>query len=344
MQSSVSALRYPSVTRRLLGRRPAIDYRVLVGLPAVVALALLAYASVRLTGGSPNTLNHLGYGPIIVAAYLFGLRGALPAALLCGLLLGPGAALVPGHAEPFDSWFPRSAMFVALAVIVGGLFDLSRRSIERWHGAAVEIAAREREGMVALARGAEAKDTDTGEHILRVQLISEILGQETGMGRDEAAALGWSAMLHDVGKLHVPDRILLKPGPLTVEEWELMRQHPLFGETILGDGPGFATARRVARWHHENFDGSGYPDGLAGERIPLDARIVRIADAFDAITHDRPYKQAESVEWAMDELLRGAGRDFDPELVRLFADLLARDRGLLSRLAVTGPTAALPRQ
>lgn len=124
-------------------------------------------------------------------------------------------------------------------------------------------------------------------------------------------------MLHDVGKLHIPDRILLKPGPLSDEEWAVMRQHPIYGEVILGDGPGFSTARRVARWHHENFDGSGYPDGLRAERIPLDARIVRIADAFDAMTHDRPYKQAESIEWALAELRRCAGTDFDPELVRL---------------------------
>lgn len=333
VQSAVAQLLYPSYTRRLFTRRPLVNYRVLLGVPAVIAMAVLAFAAVRLTGGSPNTLNHLGYGPIIVAAYLFGVRGALPAAILIGLLLGPAAGLVPDHFEPLDSWLPRFAAFVAVGLVVGGLFDLAHRSAERWHGAAVEIAAREREGMVALARGAEAKDTDTGEHILRVQVISEELALATGMSNTEAAALGWSAMLHDVGKLHIPDRILLKPGPLNTEEWEIMRRHPIYGETILGDGPGFATARRVARWHHENFDGTGYPDGLGAEAIPLDARIVRIADSFDAMTNTRPYKEAESIEWALAELRRCSGTHFDPELVRLFRDLVEGSSGFVARLA-----------
>lgn len=337
MQSSVSQLLYPSYTRRLFVRKPAINYRLVLGVPAAIIFGLVAYAGVRVTGGSPNTLNHLGYGPIILAAYLYGMRGAIPAAIATGILLGPAAGLVPGQAEAFDSWFPRFAAFLGVGVVVGALFDLSHRSERRWHGAAVEIAAREQEGMVALARGAEAKDTDTGEHILRVQVISEELGRATGLNDADAAAIGWSAMLHDVGKLHIPDRILLKPGPLTDEEWEIMRQHPIYGEIILGDGPGFTTARRVARWHHENFDGSGYPDGLAGEAIPLDARIVRIADAFDAMTHERPYKAAESVEWALDELARCAARDFDPDLVRLFSDLVASDRTLLASLSAVNP-------
>jgi putative two-component system response regulator len=182
--------------------------------------------------------------------------------------------------------------------------------------------------MVALARGAEAKDTDTGDHIKRVQTMSERLALASGLSTEDAAAIGWAGMLHDVGKLHVPDRILLKPGPLAAAEWEIMRQHPIWGEQILADGEGFALARRIARWHHENFDGTGYPDGLAGIHIPFEARIVRVADAFDAITHTRPYRRPRSVEEALGELDRSAGRHFDPELVRLQIQLVrgARDR------------------
>jgi len=139
-------------------------------------------------------------------------------------------------------------------------------------------------------------------------------------------------MLHDVGKLHVPDRILLKPGPLSAREWQVMRLHPVWGAEILAQGDGFELARRIARWHHENVDGSGYPDGLRGESIPLEARIVRIADAFDAMTDARPYRAARPVESALEELDRCAGSQFDPELVALFIDLVRRDGGLRDRL------------
>ncbi|MGH2488814.1 MAG: HD-GYP domain-containing protein [Candidatus Limnocylindria bacterium] len=155
---------------------------------------------------------------------------------------------------------------------------------------------------------------------MRVQLLAEELARATGLDPERAADIGWSAMLHDVGKLHVPDRILLKPGPLTADEWAIMRRHPVWGAEILAQGEGFEVARRIARWHHENVDGSGYPDGLRGDRIPLEARIVRIADAFDAMTHQRPYQAARSVEWALEELDRCKDSQFDPDLVALFVD------------------------
>jgi putative two-component system response regulator len=226
----------------------------------------------------------------------------------------------------------RAVMFVSVGTITGLLFDRTRDALVGWRSAASEIGQRERDGMVALARGAEAKDTDTGDHVMRVQLVTERLALATGLAPDVAADLGWSAMLHDVGKLHVPDRILLKPGSLDPEEWEIMRRHPVWGEHILEHGSGFELARRIARWHHENLDGSGYPDGLRGTAIPLEARIVRIADSFDAMTHDRPYRRARDLPWALQELERHAGTLFDPELVRVFIDLIRTDPSLGERL------------
>jgi len=296
--------------------------------------AAVSFAAVRLTGGSPNPLNHLGYLPILIAAYTYGWRGAVPVSVAVAIMLGPMAAwlALPGGTEQLDAWLIRAVMFGAVAAITGTLFDHTRQATLGWRTAAIEIAQRERDGMVALARGAEAKDTDTGDHIGRVQILSEELARAAGLDADEAASIGWSAMLHDVGKLHVPDRILRKPGPLTADEWKIMRQHPIYGELILREGTGFEMARRIARWHHENVDGSGYPDGLRGSHIPLEARIVRVTDAFDAITNVRPYQAALSVEWALTELGRCAGTQFDPELVRLFEDLVERDNSLLARL------------
>lgn len=318
----------------LAAEAPSLPWVRLAGWATIVAGGLLALLLVRLTGGSPNPLNHLGYLPIVLAAYLFGWRGGLATAAYVAVLLGPLPTLasLAGGVEQPDAWAIRGATFGLVGGLTGYLFDHARAALLGWRSAAVEIAQRERDGMVALARGAEAKDTDTGDHIVRVQLLAEELARATGVDAERAADIGWSAMLHDVGKLHVPDRILLKPGPLTADEWVIMRRHPVWGAEILAQGDGFEVARRIARWHHENVDGSGYPDGLRGERIPLEARIVRIADAFDAMTHPRPYKPARAVEWALEELARYAGTQFDPELARLFIDQVRGDVGLRERL------------
>jgi hypothetical protein len=298
---------------------------IAAGIAMVVLLEALTYLGIRITGGLPNALGHLSYGGIILASYLFGWRAGVLTGILAGVLLGPFADLSGMRNDGQQAWLTRTVAFAGIGLLTGLLFERARASIRAWRDTAVRVATREREGMVALARGAEAKDTDTGDHIKRVQASAERLALASGLSIEDAAAIGWAGMLHDVGKLHVPDRILLKPGPLTPKEWEIMRQHPIWGEQILADGEGFALARRIARWHHENFDGTGYPDGIAGIHIPFEARIVRVADAFDAITHTRPYQMARSVEEALEELDRWSGRQFDPELVRLQIDLIRRD-------------------
>jgi hypothetical protein len=300
------------------------------GSAAVLGLGLLAFGAVRATGGSPNPLNHLGYLPVLLAAYLFGARAALATAIGVALLLGPVATVLalPGGTEDATAWATRGAMFIVVGTALGLLFDRFRRAVAGWERSAALVAARQREAMEALARGVEARDQTTGDHIYRCRDLAAALARATGLGAHEADEIGAAAMLHDIGKLHVPDRILLKPGPLTSEEWVVMRRHPVWGERILRDCDGFEVARRIARWHHEDIDGGGYPDGLRGAAIPLEARIVRVADAYDAMTHHRPYRQGATAEWAMAELERCAGSQFDPELVRLFIALLERDERL----------------
>ena len=319
--SSVDVSRLRSI--RLLGL-------AVIGLAGLVVLLL-----VHTTGGTPNPLNYLGYLPVLLGAYIFGLPGGLLSALYVGVLLGPVAPALglPGSHESIEASALRGAILLIAGATTGLLFDRVRSNLVDLRSVTIEVVDRQRDGMVALARGAEAKDTDTGDHVVRIQEIATELALATGLASETAADIGWSAMLHDIGKIHVPDRILLKPGPLDHAEWEIMRLHPVWGDEILAQGAGFEVARRIARSHHENFDGSGYPNGLAGDAIPLEARIVRLADAFDAITHGRPYQAARPVDRALEEIDRHAGTQFDPHLARLFIDMLQGDPALWSRLA-----------
>lgn len=171
-----------------------------------------------------------------------------------------------------------------------------------------------------LALAAEWRDDDTGEHIRRVGRLAADLGRTVGLDPEEVELIARAAPLHDVGKIGIHDSILLKPGPLTAGEIEAMRAHTTIGGEILSGSrfPSLRAAEEIARNHHENWDGSGYPTGLAGETIPLRARIVAVADMFDSLTHERVYKAAWSPEAAMDEIRRAAGSKLDPRLAELF--------------------------
>lgn len=191
------------------------------------------------------------------------------------------------------------------------------------------------ESVTMLAVASEAKDEDTGAHVRRIQAYTQAIAGALGIRAAEAEHLGVAAILHDVGKIHVPDQILKKPGPLTDDERVVMEQHTIIGERIISRSAFFAEARRIARSHHENWDGSGYPDRLAGDAIPRSARIVHVADVFDALTSARVYKAAWSIEQTADHVRGAAGKAFDPEVVRVLLGLL--DDG---RLPTPTPTDA----
>lgn len=172
--------------------------------------------------------------------------------------------------------------------------------------------------MLALAVAIEAKDPYTEGHITRVAAYAEILGREIGLSPWEQSLLRKGGILHDVGKVAVRENVLLKPGPLTREEYEHVKVHPLVGERICQPLGQPRLVLDMVRFHHERCDGRGYPDGLAGEEIPLSARIMALVDAYDALTTDRPYRSLCSPEQALQVLRREAGRQFDPELTRVF--------------------------
>jgi response regulator RpfG family c-di-GMP phosphodiesterase len=172
----------------------------------------------------------------------------------------------------------------------------------------------------ALVLALDARDRETKGHSFRVasyvMTVAKLLGVQEGSS--EWVDMQRGALLHDVGKIGVPDYILHKPGPLTPEEWEDMKRHPRIGHEMLKDIPFLSGASAIVRAHHERFDGKGYPRGLSGDDVPLGARIFTVADAFDAMTSDRPYRKALPTEMARDEIVRHSGTQFDPEVVQAF--------------------------
>lgn len=186
-----------------------------------------------------------------------------------------------------------------------------------------------------LATAAEFKDDDTGEHIVRMSRFSSMIAQAYGQDEKYCHLLEQASPMHDIGKIGIPDNILKKPGKLTDAEWVLMRKHPEYGASILSgsDVPVLKMAEEVALAHHEKFDGSGYPFNLHGEQIPLSARIVALADFFDAITMDRCYRPAFSDKKAIAMVIEGNGTHFDPNVVKAFlsiSDNIIKEREIIN--------------
>lgn len=186
--------------------------------------------------------------------------------------------------------------------------------------ATAEIQDRERETITRLARAAEFRDPETGAHIQRMAHYSALIARRLGQDEGHVAAILQAAPMHDVGKLGIPDYILLKAGRLTHEEFAVMKRHPVIGHDILKDSASrvVQVGAVIALSHHEKFDGSGYPNGLSGTDIPLEGRIVAVADVFDALTSERPYKRAWPMEQAISLLRIGRGTHFDPDCIDAF--------------------------
>ncbi len=186
--------------------------------------------------------------------------------------------------------------------------------------AALEIAARERETLMFLSLAAERRRPDTHEHCMRLSLYAQLIGQRMGLGAEDAEMLRLAAPLHDVGELRIPDRILLKPGMLTDGEWDVMKQHTVIGAEILNQSqsPILRTGAEIALSHHEKWDGSGYPYGLAGDAIPLFGRIVAVADVFDALTSAKPYRHAWDLDRALSMMKDGTGKHLAPDCMHAF--------------------------
>ncbi len=188
-----------------------------------------------------------------------------------------------------------------------------------------------------LGRAAEFKDNETGLHVMRMSHYSRLIAEKVVDDASWTELLFQASPMHDIGKIGIPDTILTKDGKLDEDEWKMMTQHPVYGAKIIGTHESgiLQMAREVALNHHEKWDGSGYPSGLKGEDIPLSARIVAIADVFDALTTDRPYKKAWSVEEAIEYIYDNSGKHFDPVLVESFKSVVPKILEIKANFAET---------
>ena len=186
--------------------------------------------------------------------------------------------------------------------------------------ATAAILARERETIIRLSKAADSRDPETGAHILRMSHFSKLIAKQMGLAEADQEMLLEAAPMHDIGKVGIPDNILLKPGRLDAPEFEIMKRHATMGYEILNGSQSamLQAAAQIALGHHEKYDGSGYPSGLKGDAIPIFARICAVADVFDALTSERPYKKAWEDERAIALLREGAGSHFDPVCVEAF--------------------------
>ncbi len=196
------------------------------------------------------------------------------------------------------------------------------------------IRVREHETLLRLAKAGEYRDEETGNHVIRMARFARIIAETLGLDEIECESIELSAPMHDIGKIGIPDHILLKPGKLTTEEFEVIKQHTIIGYEILRDSPSkyLKMGAEIALGHHEKYDGSGYPQGLGGEDIPLTARIVAVADVFDALTSRRCYKPAWRDQDVLSLLVNESRKHFDPQCVDAFLSQIDRIREIRASL------------
>jgi putative nucleotidyltransferase with HDIG domain len=285
---------------------------------AVAAGIGVAYTLTAGTGGTSGGMPHLFYLPIFAAAFVYGWPGGVLAGvaggLVCGFLLDVDQQ---GTAQDTRTWLVRLVAFIVAGLIVGAFASSLRARLRQLQQVSAQV-------VFAFARAIDVMHRHTGEHSGSVSAHAVAIADELGLDHESVERVRWAGLLHDVGKLAVPREVLDKPGQLTPSEWANVQTHVEASIDILAGIDAFRPYLEGIRHHHEHFDGSGYPDGLAGEAIPLDARIITVADAFDAMTSKRPYRPPLSDTEALAELRRASGTQFDPRIVEAFARTLTR--------------------
>lgn len=260
-----------------------------------------------------------------------------------GPLLAAATAALAGRGEGFaiETSFGTALLPIEADSVEGALQLADRRMYAQKGGGRVRISQQARDVLLTTL---EERQPQLHTHLRGVADLSLAVGRRLGMSSEELDETARAAELHDVGKVAIPDAILDKPGPLDEEEWEFMRRHTIVGERILGAAPALIPVARLVRSSHERFDGRGYPDGLAGEEIPLGARVVAVCDAYDAMTSDRPYRRSLAPEEAIAELRRSAGTQFDPRVVDAFCTAIEESGAADDPVAAFAQDSPMPKR
>jgi len=257
-------------------------------------------------------LRKLYFLPPVIAAAWFGLRGACATTLVVSLLFILHAFLDwPGNYMEQANQVGELVGFLVAGIVPGWLFDRQRTLLQ-------EIANANEETLLGLVSALDLREHNTRLHSQRVREYTELIAERLGVDEQMKREIGFGALLHDVGKIAVPDQILMKPDKLTDGEWEEMRRHPEAGYRIVKRIGFLKDAAEIVYAHHEQYDGEGYPRGLKGEDIPLGARMFMVADVYDALTSERPYRSPMTYEEVAAEIKRLRGSHFDPSVVDTF--------------------------
>jgi hypothetical protein len=290
----------------------------------VALLFALSWISVYQTGGRQAELTDLGFVAVICAGLYFGAPGGVLAGVVAMVVISPLGPIRPAL-QP-SGWVTHGLLAIGIGALVGVrsyLFDRNHAIVEELADRLVSTYQRT---LHLIAETTELRDPITAGHSRRVARNAKALGVAVGLDADQLDDLYWAGLLHDIGKIAIPETILQKEGPLDAEEWALMREHPLIGERlIMESSPDLAAIAVAVAAHHESWDGSGYPNGRAGTEIPLSGRILAIADVFDALTSTRPYRKPLHHADALTYLASKSGSAFDPALVVHFQRLLTED-------------------
>ena len=289
---------------------------VLTGVGGLLAASTRAHDLACRSGGDEFILmlpeTHIDEARVVTERILVDLEG-LETADQRGVSASVGVAAL--HDDDSDALLGRAHGALALARAEGGgRVKISDDALADDAGGQAPAGATP-EVVAALAQALEERDSYTGEHSGSVVDLTARVAEALALDSVEVKTIRSAALLHDIGKVGIPDEILHKPGPLDQREWEIMRQHPAIGERILRAIPGMGAVARIVRHEHERWDGTGYPDGLAGEAIPIGARIILACDAYHAMISNRPYRRAMNHHTAMSELTTNAGSQFDPKVV-----------------------------
>ncbi|TMF11135.1 MAG: diguanylate cyclase [Chloroflexi bacterium] len=303
--------------------------------PVVFGGLAMLTVGVFATGGTHSHLSVLYLVIVVFTASILEFQTAV--AVLVSAIV---AAALPIAIQGWDSYYVRFLVLLAASMVICAYIPALVRKALRAENQLAERRRLELEDsylstIEALAAALDAKDRHTEAHSRETAALARAVGQRLGLPEETLRFLEYSALLHDIGKIGIPGYILNKPGPLDDEETAIIREHPVIGERIVASVPFLARIRPVVRAEHERWDGGGYPDGLSGEQIPIEARIIHACDAFEAMSSDRPYRRARPREWILSEIRVQSGRQFDPKVADALLEVIAA-----GEVAANGTTAS----